>query len=73
MEYMDKDQYLSELKDKKAKEAKKALELYRSGLTAQEIGQKMGKATITIWRYFQSLGGLSKKDEALHMQGRYLK
>lgn len=60
--------------DKRTEElAKQAKELYRSGLIAKEIAERMGKGVATIWRYFKVTGGITNQDKATHMMNRFLK
>lgn len=52
--------------------AKRAKELYQSGLTGIEIAAKIGKGIATIFRYFKMTGGITNQDKAHHMMHRYL-
>gem|GEM_PF-3520667 len=55
---------------KRLKKAKRALELYRNGLTGEEIAVEMKKTEVTIHRYFQLLGGLTNEDKAKYYKNR---
>lgn len=70
---VNREEYIKEEHEKTLKEAQKAIELYRSGATTEEVAGKMNVSVITIKRYYKRLGGITPKDKALHMQGRYLK
>lgn len=55
---------------KTLKKAKQALQLFRSGLTGEEIASTIKKSVVTIHRYFQLLGGLTNEDYAKHYKNR---
>lgn len=55
------------------KVAEEALSLYRSGLTTEEVAQKMGRHPTRIRQYYMHLGGLKHEDKAYHMKNRYIK
>lgn len=55
---------------KTLKKAKQALELFRSGLTGEEIATSVGRSVVQIHRYFQLLGGLTNEDYAKHYKNK---
>lgn len=61
------------LGDEARKIARIAKELYRSGLTTEEIAKRLNKHPTRIRQYYMHMGGLTPEDKALHMQNRYLK
>lgn len=55
------------------KRAKEARKWFIKGLVAEEIGRKMGKSPVTIWRYFQLTGKLTLEEKAKHAYNRFVR
>ena len=54
------------------RDAKKAKKMYERGYESREIAVLMEITDLTVRRYYQLLGGLDKRAEALHMKNRHI-